>query len=147
MGFSGLEGDCKHNTETLPRYCRNSHPRAENFNPYWLIVIVSFSCISFLEIKTEQMGLMFALIIALYFYSSIWMYAFIHKFSNDVIWLQHSYINFPWCHLIRRHQSTRVILHQRGVRWHFLTLVKTAENLVWYARIYTDLQKLIPRYI
>ena len=37
---------------------------------------------------------MFALMIALYFYSSVWIYAFIRKSSNDVIQLQLSFIFF-----------------------------------------------------
>ena len=31
MGFSGLEGGILRSTEALPRYCRNSHARSENF--------------------------------------------------------------------------------------------------------------------
>ena len=98
MGFSGLKGDCVRSTEALPRYCRNSHPRAGNFHLYQLLVIVSFSCITFLKIKIVQMGLVFAFINALYFYRSILIYAFIHKCSNDVIWPQTSLIDFTWHH-------------------------------------------------
>ena len=43
--------------------------------------------------KIEQMGLIFAHMNALYFYNSVWIYAFIHK-----CWLQNSFINFPWRH-------------------------------------------------
>ena len=40
---------------------------------------------------------MFALrlMIALYFYSNLWIYALIHNFkSNDNIWQQHSFIKY-----------------------------------------------------
>ena len=56
MGFSGLKGDCLPRTEALPRYCRNSDLSARNIHPYRLLVIVSFSCISFLKIKIGTNG-------------------------------------------------------------------------------------------
>ena len=44
---------CLRSTEALSRYWRTCHPRAGNFHPYRLLVIVSFSCILFLKIKKK----------------------------------------------------------------------------------------------
>ena len=92
----------------------NCYPRAWNFHPYWLLVIISFSCISFLKIK--KMDLIVALMNALNFYSSIWIYAFIHKWSNDVIWLHTVILKIPWRHWI----------------WYLSQAHEI--NLVWYTR-------------
>ena len=55
-GIFRSQGNCLRSTEALPMYCRNSHPRAGKFYLYRLLVIVSFSCISFLKIKIGTKG-------------------------------------------------------------------------------------------
>ena len=61
MRFSGVGGTVY--AETVTRV-----PEISNR----LLVIVCFSCVSFLKIKKqEQMGLMFAVMTALYFYRSV----------------------------------------------------------------------------
>ena len=77
MGFSVFEGD-RGTAETVTREPEIS---------IRLLVIISFSCTTCLKIKIEQMSLMFAFLNALYFCSSVWIYAFVHKCSNDIIWL------------------------------------------------------------
>ena len=69
---------------------QNSCPRAGNFHPDRLLVIVSFLSYYFFKIKMEQIGLVFAFMNIIYFYSSGCIYALIHKFSNDII---HTFIH------------------------------------------------------
>ena len=115
-------GDCLRSTEALLRYCRNSHPRARNFHLYRLLVIVSYHCISFLEIKIRTNG----------FNVCVVVYEFMHSF-----------INFQWCHLTETfiHEFSLLSFKARessytvGCKMNFLALVKTAEIPVWYARI------------
>ena len=54
----------------------------------------SFGCCHTLiqfKIKMEQIGLMFVFMNALYFI--VWIYAFIHKCSSDIIWLTTTFIH------------------------------------------------------
>ena len=107
-------------------------------------VLVTSDSFFFLHIilKMVQTCLIFALMNALYLNGSVWIYASIHRCSNDVIRLQHSFITFP-----RRHhaiQSTRVISHK--IFWHRWkrhktqsdmqkkTLGEMVEYQVWYGR-------------
>ena len=77
--FFGLEWDCLRSTENLLRYCRNSYPWTGNSHLYWLLVIVSFSCISFFKIKIRRNRFHVCLKNALYF---IVAYEFTHAIIN-----------------------------------------------------------------
>ena len=76
MGFFGLEVDCLRSTETLQKQSAESRK-------FPSVPVTSDSIfvlhIIFRNKNRSKMGLMFALMITLYFYSSLWIYAFIHK--------------------------------------------------------------------
>ena len=60
MELTSLEGDCLLSNAEEPQYCRGTRST----------VHLGY-CISFLKIKIEQIGLMFAFMIALYLYFSV----------------------------------------------------------------------------
>ena len=73
---------------------------------------------------------------ALYFYSSVWIYAFIHKCFSNVIRLQHSFINISRRHKIWHHSKHESHPTAPYCKMSFSSAGKSLENPVWYARIY-----------
>ena len=128
MGLIGLEGSvyavlrlCRGTAETLSV---TREPEISICTGYWWFLFLAFH---FLKQKSEEIVLMFVVMNALYFHSSVWIYKFIHKCSTDIIYLQISFINFHWCHKLWFKVPT-------WCKTFFVALVKTAEKPIWYTR-------------
>ena len=141
MGFPGLKGDCLRSTEALPKCYKNSHPRAGNFHVYRILVVFSSFCISFFKIRINGFNIFIDEYII--FFNSIWIYAFIHKNSNDVI---HSFIHsFAMSSLTVTSFKMQVILHQgSGCKMIFSCIGENGRksslkcNINWYCTPHTN---------
>ena len=71
--------ECFGDTEALPRYRKSCCPRAGISNLHQFPVIDSFSCILFLIQFRKYESKIVIFFKALYFYSSVRIYAFIHN--------------------------------------------------------------------